>query len=56
MKKKLSIKEVQIKSFVTSLDESQQEIAKGGKEIKLPTIHYRCFTGYYPSVNAPCTD
>ena len=50
MKKKLNLKEIEVKSFVTALDNNNA--VKGGAG-KIPTLD-GCFTGNYPTVNGNC--
>ncbi len=49
MKKKLNLKELEVKSFVTSLENTDS--LKGGG--KIPTLD-GCFTGNYPTINGQC--
>lgn len=49
MKKKLNLKELEVKSFVTSLENTDS--LKGGG--KIPTLD-GCFTGNYPTLNGGC--
>ncbi|MGB0167371.1 MAG: pinensin family lanthipeptide [Luteibaculum sp.] len=51
MKKKISLKEVKVKSFITQLDDQAKQQMVGGA--KIPTLE-RCFTGNYPTINSPC--
>jgi len=57
MKKKISLKSLEVKSFVTMVD---SKTVKGGQETLNPlkcgeilTID-RCLTGMYPTLNSPC--
>ncbi|TXC85231.1 pinensin family lanthipeptide [Luteibaculum oceani] len=47
MKKKVTLKEIEVKSFVTSIESSKDNIKGGGK---IPTLD-GCFTGNYPTFN-----
>ncbi len=57
MKKKISLKSLEVKSFVTAVEMNK---VKGGQETLNPlkcgeilTID-RCLTGNYPTLNSPC--
>lgn len=50
MKKKVSLKEIEVKSFVTSIESSKNNIKGGGK---IPTLE-GCLTGNYPTLG-DCT-
>jgi len=54
MKKKLKLSDLEVQSFVTSVD--TQEL-KGGADLSLQCqsgLLNPCLTGMYPSVNYPC--
>ncbi len=57
MKKKINLQQLQIKSFVTNLDKSNQNNLKGGETFDcVPTVQivtYNC-TGVYNTINRPC--
>ncbi|MGB0167372.1 MAG: pinensin family lanthipeptide [Luteibaculum sp.] len=54
MSKKLSLKDMSVKSFVTDLKQNESASLKGGSGDCLKTLG-DCLTGMYPSINMPCT-
>ncbi len=56
MKKKISLKEVTVKSFVTSIEPDKSAAIKGGSGLPCDAteITRGLCTGMYPTLNMPC--
>lgn len=52
MKPKIQLKNLEVQSFITSVESIEK--VKGGQQTLICTPSREGCTGYYPSYNAPC--